>query len=317
MRTTLTFPGVVMIELRILGSPELIGANEDQAVPVLNRPRRLALLSYLAVESTGTYQRRDKLLGLFWPESTERKARSSLSEALSRLRQALGSDAIVTRGKEEIGLSAEHFWCDAAALLAASSDGKLNEVARLYRGPLLDGFFLDDSGGFDHWLESTRGHMERTALEALGRLTDGATASEDPSGVVWAERAVALSPLDGPSVRRLMAAQARSGHRAQALDLFERHKRRLMDDRGLEPSKEMVDLATRIETGDDFERSPAVGPRVLVPSITTSADTQQSPSRPDSAGVPDARDLVSALPVPGITSEDHPGLLNERAAGVP
>jgi serine/threonine-protein kinase len=96
------------------------------------------------------FVRRDKILGLFWPESDERRARSSLSETLSRLRGSLGPNVIVTRGSDEIGISPDHLWCDAADLLVASERGDKAEIANLYRGALLDGFFLDDGGGFDH-----------------------------------------------------------------------------------------------------------------------------------------------------------------------
>ncbi|HSH76185.1 MAG TPA: hypothetical protein VLA09_10920 [Longimicrobiales bacterium] len=166
-----------MIELRILGSPNLVGEDGNQLLSVLRRPKRLALLSFMAVECLGTYLRRDRLLGLLWPDSEERKARSSLSEALSQLRGSLGSAVVSTRGKEEIGLSPDHIWCDAADVLAAGgTDPDLERVAALYRGPLLDGFLLDDSSGFDHWLDSRRGRLERIALDALGRLTDAAEA---------------------------------------------------------------------------------------------------------------------------------------------
>jgi serine/threonine-protein kinase len=95
-----------------------------------------------------------------------------------------------------------------------------------------------------------RGRIDRVVLDALGSLTDDAAASNDLSVIAWAEKAVALFPMDGPSVRRLMEAQANAGHRSRALDLFEGYKRRLLDEFGLEPAPELVTLATRIRTGD-------------------------------------------------------------------
>jgi len=208
----------------------------------------------MAIECLGTYQRRDKLLGLFWPESEEHKARSSLSEALSRLRGSLGPDVVLARGKDEISLSQEHISCDAAELLAAGTRGTdPTEIARLYRGPLLDGFFIDHARGYEHWLDSARGRIDRIALEALGSLADAAIASGSESALEWAETAVARFPSDGRAVRRLMILQARSGHRTIALDTFGRYTRRLADERGLDPSADMVELAERIKVGEAWE----------------------------------------------------------------
>jgi serine/threonine-protein kinase len=288
-----------LVELRILGSPDLIGSDGGKVLSVVSRPKPLALLSYMAVECVGTYRRRDRLLGLFWPETEERKARSSLSEALSRLRQALGPDVIITRGKEEIALNPSEFWADANALLTAADDSDVLEIARLYRGPLLDGFFLDELRGFDHWLDSTRSRMERIALEALGALADASEASGDESAMTWAERAVALSPSDGPSMRRFMLLQARSGHRAGALDAFDRFQRRLMDERGIDPSTELVELAERIKAGELFK---APEPR------------EASPSRLDSLDAATARDLEDSEDVAGVPDG---ALVPRRAVDAP
>ena len=45
------------------------------------QPKRLALLAYLAVVGVRGALRRDTLLGLFWPESSEEEARRALRQA--------------------------------------------------------------------------------------------------------------------------------------------------------------------------------------------------------------------------------------------
>ncbi len=47
-----------------------------------------SLLAYLVLNA-GTAQRREKLAGLFWPDSNESNARSNLHHALWRIRKAL------------------------------------------------------------------------------------------------------------------------------------------------------------------------------------------------------------------------------------
>jgi len=59
---------------------------------VKQEPRPVqSLLAYLVL-NTGIAQRREKLAGLLWPDSTESNARSNLRHALWRLRKGLGTD---------------------------------------------------------------------------------------------------------------------------------------------------------------------------------------------------------------------------------
>jgi DNA-binding SARP family transcriptional activator len=93
-----------------------------------------ALLAYLAVESAGEH-RREELTGLLWPERPEPAARSSLSQALFRLRHALGNDEtqppflLVTH--ETIRFNpASDSWVDSAVFTAAApiADSRLRAL---------------------------------------------------------------------------------------------------------------------------------------------------------------------------------------------
>src|SRR5436309_2496778 len=92
-----------MIELRMLGRLSLTGADGREVRGLLGQPRRLALLAYLAAASPQGFHRRDTLLALFWPELDQEHARAALRQALHVVRDALGGDAVTSRGDEEIG----------------------------------------------------------------------------------------------------------------------------------------------------------------------------------------------------------------------
>src|SRR2546430_7972669 len=87
-----------MIEFRLLGTLHLIDAGGREVKSLLTRPRRLALLAYLAAATPRGLHRRDSLLALFWPELDQEHARAALRQALHVVRDALGADVIVTRG---------------------------------------------------------------------------------------------------------------------------------------------------------------------------------------------------------------------------
>ena len=126
-----------MIEFHLLGSVNLKGP-EGTLRSVLAQPKRVALLAYLAVATPNGFHRRDKLLGLFWPESDQEHGRAALRKALYFLRQSLGEEVIVSRGDEEIGLAEGGLWCDAVAFEEALEAGDPEEALELYRGDLLD-----------------------------------------------------------------------------------------------------------------------------------------------------------------------------------
>src|SRR2546422_8433970 len=134
-----------MVEFRLLGTLSLTTADGREVGSLLSQPRRLALLAYLAAATPRGPHRRDTLLALFWPEFDQEHARAALRQSLHVLRSALGADAMVSRGDEEIGLDFERIWCDVAAFAGAIVGGELGQALDLYRGNLLEGFFISDA----------------------------------------------------------------------------------------------------------------------------------------------------------------------------
>src|SRR3989442_4444928 len=141
-----------MIEFRLLGALHLTDAEGREVQSLLTRPRRLALLAYLAAATPKRLHRRDSLLALFWPELDQEHARAALRQALHVVREALGADVIVTRGDEEVGLDLERIWCDVVAFDRAVTAGRSRAGLGLYSGKPVEGFFFPDAGGLRPWL---------------------------------------------------------------------------------------------------------------------------------------------------------------------
>src|SRR5689334_4684023 len=99
-----------MIELRTIGTVDLRRAPGGELRSVLQQPKRVALLVYLAVAKPGAWHRRDSLLGLFWPELDQEHGRAALRRAIYFLRQALGAEVLAGRGDEEIGIEPAALW---------------------------------------------------------------------------------------------------------------------------------------------------------------------------------------------------------------
>src|SRR6266705_3168324 len=157
-----------MIEFRLLGTLHLTDAEGREVKSLLTRPRRLALLAYLAAATPRGFHRRDTLLALFWPELDQEHARAALRQALHVVRGSLGADAVLTRGDEEIGLDFDRLSCDVVAFDGAIAAGHFCEALDCYQGPLLEGFFIPDAGEFERWLEGERARRRPSRRARLG-----------------------------------------------------------------------------------------------------------------------------------------------------
>src|SRR5436309_15416991 len=145
-----------MIELRMLGRLSLTGADGREVRALLGQPRRLALLAYLAAASPPGFHRRDSLLALFWPELDQEHARAALRQALHVVRDALGADAVTSRGDGEIGLDFAEVSCDVLTLERALPKGQLEEALDLYRRAVLEAFFIPEAPELERWLQTAR-----------------------------------------------------------------------------------------------------------------------------------------------------------------
>jgi DNA-binding SARP family transcriptional activator len=117
-----------VISIRLFGAIDLRGGDGQELRGVLAQPKRLALLAYLAAAEPAGPHRRDTLLGLFWPELNQDRARNNLSQAVHFLRRWLGDAAITSRGGEDLALEDSLVWVDVRAFHAAHAAGRPDEA---------------------------------------------------------------------------------------------------------------------------------------------------------------------------------------------
>ncbi|UCG76543.1 MAG: hypothetical protein JSV95_04410, partial [Gemmatimonadota bacterium] len=205
-----------MIRLSLLGPLDLRAADGRQVLSVLAQPKRVALLAYLA--SQPGYVRRDTLLGVFWPESDEESARHALRQSLYTLRRSLGPRLLVTRGDEELAIDRDRLACDAVDFERAVQGDRPEAALELYRGDLLEGFFLSGAPAFEKWLDGRRATLRSQAAEAAWALAEGAERTGDSAEAAdWARRAAGYAADDESTLHRLMTLLDRVGDRAAAL----------------------------------------------------------------------------------------------------
>jgi serine/threonine-protein kinase len=241
-----------VIEMRTLGTLDLHSAAGRELHSLLAQPKRVALLAYLCIAQPRGFHRRDTLLGLFWPDSDQEHARTSLRKSLHILRRALGDDAILSRGDEEVAVDFQLVSCDAAAFEASVKANRLEEALGLYRGDLLAGFFIDEAPEFDQWLQTERTRLRASAARAAIALSDQRESGGNvAAAVTWVRRALELSDTDERALQKLIELQCRAGDPTAASQAYEAFARHLAADYGTEPSADTRSLIERIRSGKE------------------------------------------------------------------
>ena len=208
------------LKITLLGAPQV----ELDGTPVTGFATRKAeaLFYYLAV--TGRMHTRDALAALFWPDTSDRRAKKNLRDLLFNLRQLLGDYLIITRNT----LAFAHdrpYWLDVEQLRtqvkqATSSAGleALHNVIALYHGEFLEGFFVRDAIAFEEWMLLEREQLHEVHLHVLSRLADYYIAVQDYSAALpFTQKLLALQPWHEQAHRQQMLCLAHTGRLREAL----------------------------------------------------------------------------------------------------
>jgi len=275
---------VSTIHLSLLGVPRL---EQDAETLPIQRRKTLAILAYLAV--TGHPHSREALATLFWPEHDQSSALANLRRELSRIKGALGEQALVA-DRLQVGLDPRlGLWLDVAAFQAQLTETigqaythdsleALQSAVDIYQGDFMAGFTLPDAPRFDEWQFFQAEELRRSLADALCRLIEAHTAGRNyPQAILYARRWLSLDPFHEPAHRQLMQLYAWSGQRSAALRQYQECQRILQENLGIEPDEETQALYLAIKTR--HLAPPEVGKTSQAPYQPAGAIVQ--PARPD------------------------------------
>ncbi|MFH1764063.1 MAG: BTAD domain-containing putative transcriptional regulator [Gemmatimonadota bacterium] len=232
------------LRLTTLGHPSaFLGPEEITSLP--GKPVTFGLLVFLAVEREAT---RDRLVSVFWPESSQEKARHALSQTLYELRQTLGEDWVESAGNSV--RVTDSLWVDCLEFSELAEAGRHAEAVELYGGPFLEGVYLAQTHPFDEWVERNRARLSRRFRAAVDAfITECRALGDMDTARKNAWKWVELDPLDDGGQQHLIQLLAESGSRNEALAQYDRYKALVEGELGLEPLDETVELVEGIRAG--------------------------------------------------------------------
>jgi ATP/maltotriose-dependent transcriptional regulator MalT/DNA-binding SARP family transcriptional activator len=192
----------------------------------------------------------EALAGRLWPEAEGDAARDALRVALHRLRKLLDGEQAIDVSDGRVSLGAEWCWVDAVALErmldepARDAPGSAEHVLHLYRGHFLPG---DEERP---WMLAHRDRLRSKFLRFVQTTASDLERGGDIEGAINLYRkAIELEPLAEGIYRRLMDGYARTGRRAEALDIYRRCRQMLSVVLGIKPTPETEALHAALHAG--------------------------------------------------------------------
>ncbi len=209
---------------------------------------------------------------IFWPKNAE-KGRKNVYWATSIVRRCLRGDGgsdfeTLERQGETLRLHPDTpRWHDLEEFKRLLSKAQKLEkegnpqgarplyrrLTRLYRGPYLDGCYMD-------WAIRYRESLERQVVDALVRLASLALeAQELKEAVEAAEQAIDIDPCRQDAAALGMKALVESSQPEKAVEMFGRVEKSLRVDYGLEPNTGLIELLYRARLGTPDGSSALIG----------------------------------------------------------
>jgi DNA-binding SARP family transcriptional activator/WD40 repeat protein len=258
------------MEFRVLGSVEVV-QNGNGSIR-LGGPKQRAVLAHLLLRANHLVPT-EVLIDEVWGDAPPETARNAVQSYASHLRKALGPDRLegsragyrlLVEPSEFDAATFQVLLRDARRLLpidARAAVGALDRALDLWRGPAFADLAAESS------LQAETARLEDLRLGALeDRIEAQLTIGQHAEVIGELEQLTTRFPLRERFWEQLMLALYRAGRQGEALGTYQRVRKILADDLGVDPAPELRRLHERILAHDpDLEPGgePLRGYRLL------------------------------------------------------
>jgi DNA-binding SARP family transcriptional activator len=235
-------PDDVQMRIRMLGALHVHRADGSEIGAGEFRTSKTRQLLRLLALQQGEPVRVELLVDLLWPTAPPARGRASLRTAASQLRRTLAADHVARVGEGLVLHGAEvDTWCferDSELALQCFSHRDLEVGLHHARGALA--WYQGDLADDEPYLDPILRARERLAVQHQELLVEGATAAFQlghlPEVVALAEGALRRDACCERACRSLMHAYVGLSERAMALRVYDRCRRAMAVELGVEPT---------------------------------------------------------------------------------
>ena len=250
---------MIDLEFSILGPLEV--RRHGQLVQI-KAPKERALLAVLLLRANQVVPT-DRLIDELWSGKPPSTAGKILTVYVAKLRKALGADAIETHASGyRLSLTPGQLDRDRFEQLVREADGaassdtasRLEEALALWRGPPLSEF------EYAEFARPVIGRLEELRLEATERRIEADLQLGRHAALVGELEELVQEHREREQLcHQLMRALYRSGRQAEALQVFQQTRQRLVEDLGIEPGQALRDLERAI-----LQHDPELAPTAVL-----------------------------------------------------
>jgi DNA-binding SARP family transcriptional activator len=247
-------------DFRILGPLEV---SDETGPLLLGGQKQRAVLALLLLEP-GRVVSVDRLIDALWGERPPRTANTSLQNFISQLRKTLGADVLETKAPgyrlriRPGELDVDRFRVEVETAHGAdprTRAEKLRRALALWRGPALADL------AYEAFAQPHITHLEELRLAALEERVEADLALGAHAELIGElEALVDEFPMRERLRGQYMLALYRAGRQAEALEVYADGRRLLVDQLGIEPSRELQQLHGAILRQESVLQAPDAAP---------------------------------------------------------
>jgi DNA-binding SARP family transcriptional activator len=247
-------------DFRILGPLEV---SDESGQLLLGGLKQRAVLAMLLLEP-GRIVSIDRLIDALWGEQPPRTATTSLQNFISQLRKTLGAEVLETKAPGyrlricpgELDLDRFRVLVESARDLDPQTRAeKLRHALALWRGPALADL------AYEAFAEPHVAYLEELRLATLEERIDADLALNENGELIGElEGLVEEYPMRERLRGQYMLALYRGGRQAEALQAYAEGRRLLVDQLGIEPSRDLQQLHGAILRQETALQAPDATP---------------------------------------------------------
>jgi len=224
------------VNFNLLGSPRIQENGQDVYIPM---GKVSGILFYLLIKG---HSNRDELVNMFWPSSNENKAKTSLRNALHKIRKSFSQELVLTPNKSSVTISdSADIFVDA---MEFERDSKGNN--HLYADDFLKGFNIKDSIDFEGWVLETRNYYKnKFVLSAEAMIMEKYDNNELKDIENHIYRLLNADTYNEVGYLYLIKKYESYGRYDKVINEYHKYKNLLRDELGVVPSEQIENIYER------------------------------------------------------------------------